>query len=32
MERIGIDAKRRVSGLGPVQRAALEQEFAPVAA
>jgi putative heme degradation protein len=32
MERIGIDAKRRVSGLGPVQRAALEQEFATVAA
>ena len=28
MERLGIDAKRRVRGLGANQRAALEQEFA----
>lgn len=31
MERLGIDARRRVGGLGANQRAALEQEFAPVA-
>ena len=30
MEELGIDAKRRVSGLGPVQRAALAERFAPV--
>ena len=28
MDRIGIDEKRRVRGLGALQRAALEQEFA----
>ena len=32
MEEIGIDAKRRVQGLGPVQRAALAERFATVAA
>jgi hypothetical protein len=29
MERIGIAESRRVRGLGPNQRAALEEEFAP---
>lgn len=29
MERLGIAESRRVQGLGPVQRAALEREFAP---
>jgi hypothetical protein len=29
MERLGIAEKRRVGGLGPKQRAALEQEFGP---
>ncbi len=32
MERLGIAETRRIHGLGPVQRAALEDEFAPVAA
>ena len=32
MERIGIPENRRIAGLGPVQRAALEEEFAPLAA
>jgi len=32
MERLGIAETRRVRGLGPNQRAALEAEFAPVAA
>jgi len=32
MERIGIPENRRVRGLGDNQRAALEAEFAPVAA
>lgn len=32
MERLGIAENRRVRGLGPVQRAALEDEFAPAAA
>jgi hypothetical protein len=32
MERIGIAEKRRAAGLGPVQRKALEDEFAPAAA
>jgi len=29
MERLGIRENRRVGGLGPKQRAALEEEFAP---
>jgi hypothetical protein len=32
MERLDIDEKRRVRGLGANQRKALEDEFAPVAA
>jgi hypothetical protein len=32
MQRAGIPAGRRVGGLGPRQRAALEAEFAPAAA
>ena len=32
MERLGIAENRRVRGLGSVQRAALEDEFAPAAA
>lgn len=32
MERLGIAESRRVRGLGGKQRAALEQEFAPVPA
>ena len=30
MERLGIAGSRRVQGLGPVQREALEREFAAV--
>lgn len=32
MERLGIAGSRRIRGLGDKQRAALEAEFAPVAA
>lgn len=32
MERLGIDEKRRVRGLGSSQRAALLEEFAPASA
>jgi hypothetical protein len=32
MERLGIDEKRRVRGLGSGQRAALLEEFAPASA